>query len=478
MNTGRIMEINLFGRLRPVGINARALSFLARRAAGFLVVPDDHAKEDPALRVVLYNLALLLASAVLVAGFVLHAIIDRRVRTGHAYRCGLRLPPKPRRTAVWVHAVSVGEVNSVQRLVEMILAAGHYEVYLSTTTATGFAMAQRTYQETVTLFYFPVDLRFVIRRFLDVIRPAAVIIAEVEIWPNFLDVARQRNVPVFLINGRIGKKELAGYRPLRWFFAPFYSMYRKVLAQSDGDRARMIEIGIPARSITVIKNLKSDFSFSLDAERLAAIRRLMPEGRTVIVAGSTHTPEERHILAASRALRGGAPFLVIAPRNIDRAEAIRELCAGHGLAAALFHGARAEQAGDTLVVDTMGDLPYFYQCADIVIMGGSFSPEVGGHNFLEPLYFGKAVITGPCMQNFLDLDRSYAEYGGICKIQGVEEIGPALEDLIRDPARRATLGAKGHEFLLAGRGGSEQTYAAIFDATGIVGESANVAGGR
>ncbi len=423
----------------------------------FLVVPDDQAKEYPTLRVVLYNLALLLASPVLLAGFGLHAILDRRVRAGHAYRCGLRLPPKPRRTAVWVHAVSVGEVNSVQRLIELILAAGHYEVYLSTTTATGFAIAQRIYQDRVTLFYFPVDLRFVIRRFFDVIRPAAVIIAEVEIWPNFLDVARQRNVPVFLVNGRIGKKELAGYRPLRWFFVPFYSIYRKVFAQSEGDRARMIEIGMPARSITVTENLKGDFSFSLDAERLAALRRLIPPGRTVIVAGSTHAPEERHILDACRSLRSGAPFLIIAPRNIDRADAIRGLCAAHGFT-------------DALVVETMGDLPDLYVCADIVIMGGSFLPEVGGHNFLEPLYFAKAVITGPCMQNFLDLDRSYATRGGIHKIDGAEGIGPALEELIRDPARRSAIGSKGHELLLAGRGGSEETYAAIFGASGIVGQ--------
>jgi 3-deoxy-D-manno-octulosonic-acid transferase len=447
-------------------------------------VPDVHAKdhstsreasgvEHAASRVVLYNLVLLLASPLLFGAFLLHGLLDRRVREGHAYRCGLRLPPKPRKTAVWVHAVSVGEVNSVKRLVEMILAAGRYEVFLSTTTATGFATAQRAYQETVTLFYFPIDLRFVIRRFFDVIRPAAVIIAEVEIWPNFLDVARQQKVPVFLVNGRIGTKELAGYRPLRWFFAPFYSMYRKILAQSEGDRARMIEIGMPAPSIAVTKNLKGDSSISLDADRLAAIRRLIPADRTVIVAGSTHAPEERHILEAFRSQRSGTPFLVIAPRNIDRAKEIHELCAAHGLTTALFGEAHAGLSAaatscDALVVNTMGDLPYLFQCADIVIMGGSFLPEVGGHNFLEPVYFGKPVIAGPCMRNFLDLDRSYTAQGGICKLDGPEGIGPALEELIRDPARRYAIGSKGHELFMAGRGGSAETYAAIFGTSGFV----------
>lgn len=429
-------------------------------------------------RVVLYNLVLFLASPLLLAVFLGHAILDRRVREGHAYRCGLRLPPRPRRTAVWVHAVSVGEVNAVKRLVELILAAGRYDVYLSTTTATGFATAQRVYKDTVTLFYFPVDLRFVIRRFFDAIRPSGVIIAEVEIWPNFLDVARRRNVPVFLVNGRIGARELAGYRRLRWFFAPFYSMYRQVLAQSEDDRARMVEIGMPAQSVVVTRNLKGDSSFSLDDERTTAARRLIPPGQTVIVAGSTHAPEERHILAACRSLTSSAPFLVIAPRDIDRGEEIRELCATYGFTAALVGEARGGQpaAGasyDALVVNTMGDLPYFYQCADIVIMGGSFSPSVGGHNILEPLYFGKPVITGPCMQNFLDIDRFYAAQGGICKVDGLEGIGPVLDELIHDEARRRAIGSKGQELLVSGRGGSEETYGAIFGASGIVDGSAS-----
>lgn len=464
-------------------IRARRLDKRNAGIASFRVLPDVHPKDHPTsreactsghatARVWLYNCGLLLASPLLFGAFLLHGILDRRVREGHAYRCGLKLPPKPRRIAVWLHAVSVGEVTSVQRLVELILAAGHYEVYLSTTTATGFAMAQRTYRNRVTLLYFPADLRFVIRRFFDVIRPAAVIIAEVEIWPNFLDVARRRNVPVFLVNGRIGKKELAGYRPLRWFLAPFYSMYRKILAQSVGDRARMIEIGMPAQAITVSRNLKGDVSFALDADRLAAIQRFIPAGRTVIVAGSTHAPEERQIIHACRSLRRGAPFLVIAPRDIDRAGEIRELCAEAGLAAAVFSEACAGIPCDTLVMNTMGDLPCLYQCADIVIMGGSFSPHIGGHNFLEPLFFAKPVITGPCMQNFLELDRDYAAQDGICKINSVDQLGAALEDLIRDPERRNAIGSKGHALLLAGRGGSEETYAAIFGVSGIVGESA------
>lgn len=413
-------------------------------------------------RVWLYNAALLLAAPFIFAGFAVQSLLDRRVRAGHAYRLGLKLPPKPRGAAVWLHAVSVGEVSSLQRLIELILEAGRYEVYLSTTTATGFAMAERIYGKRVALFYFPSDFRFVLRRFFAAIQPAGVIIAEVEIWPNFLDVARGREVPVYLVNGRIGARELAGYRLLRWFFAPYYRMYRKILAQSEGDRARMIQIGMPAQSIVVTKNLKSDFIYTVDAERQAALQRCLPVDRLVIVAGSTHAPEERQILEAWRSLRCDRPFLIIAPRDIDRAEEVWQLCTAHGCTATVFCDTAPAASYDVLVMNTMGDLPLLYQGASIAILGGSFSPEVGGHNFLEPLYFGKPVIVGPCMRNFQELDCRYAAGGGICKVVGADQIGRALEELICDRVRREELGAKGRELLLADRGGSEETYAAIF----------------
>ena len=425
--------------------------------------PDESAPWQAGL----YHVASLLAAPFVFASFAMQALIDRPVRTGHAYRLGLQLPPRPRRTAIWLHAVSVGEVSSLRRLIELIEAAGHYEIYLSTTTATGFAMAERIYRDRVTLFYFPSDFRFVLRRFFDAVQPAAVIVAEVEIWPNFLDLSRRRDVPIFLINGRIGAKELAGYRPLRWFFTPFFRMYRKILAQSEGDRDRMIEIGMPESSIVVTKNLKADFTFSVAAPQQEAIQRLVPPGRLVVVAGSTHAPEERQILEAWRSLQCERPFLIIAPRDIGRAEEIRQLCTGLNVTSTLFSEA-ADASGEILVLNTMGDLPSLYQIANLAIMGGSFSPAIGGHNFLEPLFFGTPVIVGPCMGNFEELDRQYTAAGGICKITDAGQLEPMLEDLIRNAEKREAIGAKGRELLAAGRGGSEETYAAIFDETGRV----------
>lgn len=421
-------------------------------------------------RLALYNFALALGFPLIAVALAMHALVNRRVRVGHAFRLGLRLPPPPRGATVWVHAVCAGEVSSVKRLVEMILTAGHYEVYLSTSTAAGFAAAQKVFGDAVTLSYFPVDFRFAITRFLDVIRPVAVIIAEVEIWPNFLALSYRRAIPVFLVNGRIGPKERSAYGRLRWFFGPFFSVYRTLFAQSEGDRERMEGIGMPAQAIVVTGNLKCDVSFRPDPVREAAIRRLIPKDRKIIVAGSTHAPEERFICDAIRSLHEGAIFLVVAPRDTSRAGEIRELCVKLGAAVSLLGEAMKPEPAppcDVLVVDTVGDLPSLYQSADAVIMGGSFCPKIGGHNFLEPLYFAKPVIVGPW--NFSEIEQSFVAKGGICKIAGFEQLGPVLERLMQGEEQCMAVGRTGHELLLACRGGSDETYAAIFGASGIIG---------
>lgn len=423
-------------------------------------------------RLALYEFVQLLALPLIALGFGLHSLVNRRVRAGHSFRLGLRLPPRPRTTAaIWVHAVCAGEISSVQRLVELILGAGHYEVYLSTSTADGFAAAQRAFGEAVTLFYFPADFRLAIRRFLDVIGPAAVIIAEVEIWPNFLALAHRRAIPVFLVNGRIGPNEKSIYRLLRWFFAPFFSAYRTIFAQSEGERERMVEIGMPAQAIAVTGNLKCDVSIRSEPEREAIVQRLIPAGRKIIVAGSTHAPEERFILEAIRSLRVGPSFLIVAPRNTSRAGEVRRLCVEQGFTASLLSDAlvhRVASPCDVLVVDTVGDLPCLYRSADVVIIGGSFCKNVGGHNFLEPLHFAKPVIVGPCMQSFADLERPFVAKHGLWKISGPEHLGSTLERLIQDEDLRRAIGGAGHETLAASRGGSDQTYAKIFGTSGMI----------
>lgn len=412
------------------------------------------------IRLFFYNILLLILSPLIILGFLVNMIFNPRVRLGHAYRLGLKLPPKPQREAVWIHAVSVGEVNAVKGLIERIRAAGKHDVYLSMSTMTGYDAAVKAYKDTVTLFYFPFDWPLVVGRFLDRIRPAVMMIAEIEIWPNCIAMVKQRNIPLYLINARMSDPIAKKYRPYRWFFAPFYQRYDGIFAQSDMDRSYMLSVGMPERT-AVFGNLKYDVSYAVDAAKRNAAKARLPQGKMVLVAGSTHENEEAYILSALTAVDPKrSVFPVIVPRDIKRGEEIRRLAADAGYRAACITD--ADLSGDMLIVNVIGELLSFYANADIVIMGGSFSPSVGGHNILEALYFSKPVIVGPNMHNFFEMDEYFAKNGGTVKIASADALGNAVSLLLNDGNKRAEIGARGESLLAANGGAADRTYKAVF----------------
>ncbi|MEK6796771.1 MAG: glycosyltransferase N-terminal domain-containing protein [Spirochaetota bacterium] len=413
------------------------------------------------IRLIFYNILLHLFSPLIILGFLINALFNPRVRRGHAYRLGLTLPPKPRREAVWIHAVSVGEVNAVKGFIERIRAAGKYEVYLSMSTMTGYDAAVKGYKDTVTLFYFPFDWPLVIHRFFDSIKPAVMMIAEIEIWPNFIAIAKRRNIPLYLINARMSEPIAKKYRPYTWFFSSFYAAYDGMFAQSDTDRAFMESIGMQGENIAVPGNLKYDVRYTLDAAKSAAVRQRLPNGKIILVAGSTHEPEESYLITAlAKCGRKNDVFPVIVPRDIKRGEELKKLAADHGYTARCVTD--GEGSTDMLIVNVIGELLYYYAHADIVLMGGSFSPSVGGHNILEPLFFKKPVIVGPNMHNFFEMDEYFAKNGGTMKVSSFEAIGDALAVLINDEQKRIAVGARGESLLASNGGAAERTYKAIF----------------
>ncbi|MBI4979713.1 MAG: 3-deoxy-D-manno-octulosonic acid transferase [Spirochaetes bacterium] len=412
------------------------------------------------LRLIIYDFFLVLLSPFIALFFLLHALFDSKVREGNLYRLGLKMPPKPGRASVWIHAVSVGEINGIKQFIEFIRIAGRYDIYLSTTTATGFTAAKKTYGDSVTLFYFPFDFPLLPGRILNRIRPEKMIIAEIEIWPNFIAAVTRRNIPLSLINARIGLKELRGYTKARWFFRPFYRCYKHLLAQSAHDKKNMVTIGMPAEDISVSGNVKYDVTYTMDAAKIESTRARIPKGKIVIVAGSTHETEESAIFDAVLKLNRNDIFLVIVPRDISRGAEIRTIAQSRGMAASLFTG--STQDSGTLIVNAIGELIYFYEIADIAIMGGSFSPAVGGHNFLEALYFKKPVIVGPCMHNFRDMDDFFSAENGIIKTASTDSLADSLAGLLADRAHADSVGRHGHDLLMQSRGASERTFKTIF----------------
>lgn len=414
--------------------------------------------------IAIYNALFYLLFPFLFIVMHLQSLFITETRKGNAYRFGFLLPPKPTKDAVWIHAVSVGEVAGVKRFVEEVIARTPYQVYLSTTTATGYAMAEKIYGKQVTLFYAPLDVDYAVRRVYARIQPKRVIVAEIEIWPNMLRYAHRMGIPLTLINGRIGRKELAGYAKVPFFFRPFFAMYSSIFAQSEIDSERMIALGMPRDRVIIAGNLKYDVSYTLDETKRQEVARYLPDNATpLIVAGSTHSPEEDEVFAAYTGVRRERDaFLVVVPRDIRRGDELVARAEAFGLRATLRTAPPSEEPHDVLIVNVIGELLYYYARATVAIMGGSFHPQVGGHNFLEAVYFKKPIIVGSEMHNFIDMYHRFSREGGIVTVDGGDEIGPALNRLLRDADARARVGEKAHEILLRSRGASERIFKGIF----------------
>lgn len=409
-----------------------------------------------------YNSIFILMLPFILLVFLIQILFDKNVREGHAYRLGFKRPKKRKAApTILIHAVSVGEISGIRDFVRLIQDDNKYDIYLSTTTATGFDMGRKIYGESVQLFYFPLDLPWLIRRLYRRIKPEKIIIAEIEIWPNFIHAGFKRNIPVYLINGRIGESEQRGYRRGRFLLRPFYEMYSAICAQSSIDAERMKDIGMPKEKIYVLGNLKYDVSFSLDDNKSKTLRALLPKKEHCIVCGSTHAPEETYILDAYNAVKERFDSsLVIVPRDISRSTQICKLAESRGISTSLRSTGKTD--GEILIVDTIGELLYFYSFADIVIMGGSFSKRVGGHNILEAAYFKKPIIVGPCMHNFEEMNDEFETKHGIYTIKNQDEIEHALKTLFKNTAEANLLGTRAYKVLTKNKGSARRTYEAIF----------------
>ncbi|RMG09229.1 MAG: 3-deoxy-D-manno-octulosonic acid transferase, partial [Planctomycetota bacterium] len=390
-------------------------------------------------------------------------------------RCKRR---RSRRPCVWIHGVSVGEIRSAASLVsELERELPGYEVVLSTTTGTGQEVARRLYGGR-RVFYFPIDFSWSVRRVFEAIRPSLVILVELEIWPNFLQEAQRRRVPVVLVNGRITEKSYRGYRLVRgWLFDPIGKI-GTFCVQTERYAERFRRLGIPAQSIHVTGSVKYD---ELEPEEVApgAVREELglDAGETVLMGGSTHPGEERLLHAAYRQLRAEHPRLrlVLVPRHTERADEVAGALerAGERVVRrtdqrALDGDGRLPQ-GTVLLVDTVGELGRLYAAADLVFVGGSLIPH-GGQNMLEPVMHGKPTLFGPHVQNFREPVERLLAARGARQVSDGSELARALGELLASPDEAAALGRRGRGALLAARGATARTVRIIKDFLAARGE--------
>jgi 3-deoxy-D-manno-octulosonic-acid transferase len=403
-----------------------------------------------------------------------------RMATGHKYRSGLgprlgAVPPWLRSAAagkpvIWLHAVSVGEVLAVSRLVgELARIYPHCEVLVSTTTATGQALAGERFGAN-RVFYCPLDLPWSVRAYLQALHPTMLILAETEFWPNLLSGCFRRNIPVVVVNARISDRSWPRYRMLRRLWRSILGKLSRVLAQTETDSERLKAIGCPPERVSVSGNLKFDVLAADENEATVLLRRLGRDLRFV-VAGSTLEGEEAAFLAVWSLLIKRVPglVLVLAPRHPERFVAVGAMLDRSGISwvrRSSWTGSSPDArpplaAGQIVLLDTIGELASLYSLAAAAFVGGSIV-AAGGHNPLEPAQFGVPIVMGPHYANFRTIAEDLREHNAL-RIAAREDLGPTLLELLTSPDEAAAMGRRAREVFQAQAGATGRTLSALSD---------------
>lgn len=391
---------------------------------------------------------------------------SRRWRSGVAQRLGGVARRTGRRPCVWIHAVSVGETNLSRSFIDLIQKEHpDWDVRVSTTTDTGQKLAVERYGAE-RCFYFPLDLSWAVRRTFDRVRPAAIVLIELEIWPNFIRTARARGVPVIIANGRMREKTLPRYRALRPLFRPLFDPQGPNLfcVQNETYRDRFVRAGFPPEKVRVTGNMKYDsVRTEVDPAKLEPLRQALgiAPGERVWIGACTWPGEEAICLRVHRQLQQAAPGLrlILAPRHIERADEVAREIEAAGYAcrrrSRAAHGGAAAPGDAIGLLDTVGELGYLYSLAEFVFVGKSLLSQ-GGHNVLEPAALGVLPTFGPHMGNFPDEVRLLLDAGAAEQVTDEADLGRVLSGLLNDPVARQQRAARGREALRPHRGASRR----------------------
>ncbi len=361
---------------------------------------------------ILLDFVYLLAGAAYSPKIIYRAIRHKRYRTGWAQRFGKISRRNPQKKCIWLHAVSVGEVNAAKTIIaELAERFADFEIVISTTTDTGFARAINIFSENYQIFYFPFDFSWSIRRAFNNIRPAICLLMELEVWPNFVDVAQRLSIPVIVVNGRISDKSFSGYKRIKQFAKKIFGKISLVLAQTDEYAQRFRQLGASDDKVIVTGSLKYDtaqIGDKVDGSDILAAQ-LNIGNEHLWVAGATGNDEEKKLLDVYVDLKRQDQFkdlrLVIVPRKPERFDEVARLIEDRKLPLIRFSQVKdsaAHISADNQAIilgDTMGDLRKFYSLATIIFVGRSLVP-MGGSDMMEAAALGKCTIFGPHAFNF------------------------------------------------------------------------------
>ena len=372
------------------------------------------------------------------------------------------------RKIVWVHAVSVGEVMAVENFIRRFLdRCPGCHVVLTTVTPTGQRIAKKLEGDRVAVGYFPFDMTFCVRRFLKNFRPACLLLAETEVWPNLLGELRRAGVSAGILNGRLSPKSAKGYRRAGVFFRPVFRALDFVLAQTEEDAERFVSVGVEPQRVRVLGNIKFDgvtvASEPGDAAELKG-QWGWDVSDPVLVAGSTHPGEESVLGRTYRELRKKFPGLkmMVAPRHIERSGEILAEYSQWNSKVALTSSLSGPDGSDVLILDELGKLKNLYGMAEVVFVGGSLVPR-GGQNPIEAAALRRAVVHGPLVTNFEMIYRRLDEEGGALCARDEREMLILFEKLLQNPDERDRLGENAARIILNLQGATDRHVAWLSD---------------
>ena len=403
-----------------------------------------------------YILLTYLIAPLWIGALALRGFRDKTHWRGFSQRFGLG--PSVASKSIWVHAVSVGEVQAAVPLVEALLDRfPGIPLVLTTVTPTGRARAEALFKQRVDVRYVPIDWPGSVRRFFQRVQPQLAVILETEIWPNLYQRCGSLGIPLVMASARISPRSVNRYRRLVGLFRETLSHGIFIAAQSQEDAERFRSIGASPERTHVVGNIKFDFGYPPDMEaRGHELRQMLGPNRPVWVAGSTHEKEEELLLAAHRRIRErfSTALLVLVPRHPPRFGDVSTLLREQGLRFVRRTSAKPVTSDtEVYLLDTLGELPPFYAAGDVAFVGGSLGIDhVGGHNLLEPAALSLPIVAGPHNFNSADVARMLVEREALQIVHNPDELARVVGGLLANPVQRATMGAAGRKTVDDNRG--------------------------
>jgi len=402
-----------------------------------------------------YALLTYLLTPVYAAYWIVRGVGNRGYRDRFGQRFGFGYPLMAG-GSIWIHAVSVGEVQAAVPLIKSLAKQfPDRRLLVSTVTPTGAARVATLFGDSVQHCYIPFETPFAVTRFFNAVQPDIALILETEIWPNLYYECGQREIPLVLVSARISPNSVGTYRSFLPLFRETLSYGIVIAAQSEADAERFRMLGAAPERTKVTGNIKFDIELPRDlVERGNEFRRDNFEDRPVWVAASTHDREEEQVLFAHEQVRKQFPdaLLVLVPRHPERFAAVRSLLHKQGLNfVSRTDGVPCTSDTEVYLGDTMGDVPLFYAAANVAFVGGSLVP-IGGHNLLEPAALGRPVVTGPHLFHTQDIAGKFEKLGASISVNNGAQLGEAVTDLFANEAMATDIGNRGKEIVQQNKG--------------------------